>query len=68
MDPSGDWMGVWVDRRSDPVAVERRTLSFTCLESNLNPSAVQTLARRMIHLFHACKRISIEHPAKQLLM
>ena len=43
---SEDWIG------SDPVAVEDRTVSFTCLESTLNPSAIQALSRRMIHEFN----------------
>ena len=53
---------------SDPVAVEVRTVPFTYLESNLNPSVVQDLDRRMVHLFNVCKRLRIDHAAQQLLM
>jgi hypothetical protein len=67
MDASADWMGGWVDYRSDPVAVEKRMVPFTCLESNLNPSAVKVFARRLIHLFYVCKRLGINHAPQHLL-
>jgi hypothetical protein len=57
-----------MDNRSNPVAVEKRNVSFICLESNLNPSVVQALAQRMIHLFNVCKRLSIYHATQQLMM